>query len=82
MMRAVLRVSPARRAQTQSPHDVLDVEDRVVDDDPQRDHEARQGHRVDRGAGPEQHQPGREQRQRDSNDADDRSTPLVKEDRV
>ena len=48
--RRASRIARAPR-KTQSPHDVLDVEDRIVDDNPQRDDEARQDHGVDRGAG-------------------------------
>ena len=44
------RSPPARRAQAQPPHDVLDVDDRVVHDHPDRDHEPGQDHRVDRRA--------------------------------
>jgi len=87
-MRAVLRVSPARRAarvaltprEAQAPHDVLDVDDRVVDNDTQRDHEARQYHRVDGGAGLEQDEGSGEQRQRNGDDADDCGAQFVKKD--
>ena len=37
-----------RRGLAQAAHDVLDVDDRVVDDHPDGDDEARQDHRVDR----------------------------------
>ena len=79
MMLAVERVLPSLPMLAQAPHDVLDVDDGVVDHHAKRDHEARQHHRVDRRAGRVEHQPGREQRQRDGDDADQRGAPFVQE---
>ena len=55
-------VAALRGGQAEPSHDVLDVDDGVVDDGAERDHEAGQHHRVDGGAAGVQHQPGRDQR--------------------
>ena len=59
--------------------DVLDVDDRVVDDHPDRDHEPREHHRVDRRAGGVEDERGCHQRERDRGQADDRRPPLEEE---
>ena len=64
---------------TQTPRDVLDVDDGVVDDDPDRDDEPRQDHRVDGHlADVQDHRRGHE-RQRDRDEADQRRPPLEQE---
>jgi hypothetical protein len=63
----------------QAPRDVLDVDDRVVDDDPDRDHEPGQDHRVDGGAGEEQDEPGGREREWDGHQTDQRRPPLEQE---
>ena len=74
-------LAPLRGGQAESSHDVLDVDDGVVDDGAERDHEARQHHRVDGGAAGVEHQPGRDQRHRDGDDADQRAAPVEQEQR-
>ena len=64
-------------ALAQAPHDVLDVENGVVDHDAKRDHEARQHHRVEGRAAPVEHEHRRQQRQRYGHDADQRRTQFV-----
>ena len=49
----------------QAPHDVLDVDDRVVDDDADAITKPGQDHRVDRRAAQVEHEHRRHQRQRD-----------------
>ena len=63
----------------QSSHDVLHVDDRVVDDDTDGDDEPRQDHHVDNGAERLQHENSREQRQRNRDQADERGAPLEEE---
>ncbi len=62
----------------QPPHDVLYVDNGVVDDDSQRDREAGHNHRIDGDPTQIEHEPGRYQRQRDHHDADQRGTPREK----
>jgi hypothetical protein len=63
----------------QPPHDVLEIDDRVVDDGTQGDHQARERHGVDRRVSPVQHQQRRHRGQRDGQQADQRGPPLVQE---
>ncbi len=63
----------------QASPDVLDVDDRVVDDHPERDHEPREDHHVDRLAPRVEDQSGGDERQRDRDDADQRRPPLEEE---
>ena len=61
------------------PEDVLDVDDRVVDELPDRDGEAAEGHHVDRHAGcPERHEGDREA-ERQGRQRDQRRPPLEQE---
>ena len=61
-MLAVDRSLPWLRVLAQAAHDVLHIDDGVVNHLAKRDHQARQHHGVDRGAHPVEHEPGREQR--------------------
>ena len=70
---------PAGARLAQSPDDVLDVDDRVVDDHPDGDHQPRQDHHVDRRAAQVEHEQGGDQRQRDRDQADERRPPLEQE---
>ena len=72
MIDAVDLVLPSCAVLAQAAHDVLDVDDGVVDDHPEGDDEPGQDHRVDGGAPPVEHQPGGHQRQRDGDEADQR----------
>ena len=63
----------------QAPDDVLDVDDGVVDDRAEGDHEPRQDHGVDRGLAQVEHEHRRHQRERDREQADQRHPPLVEE---
>jgi hypothetical protein len=49
---------PLRAMFTQAPNDVLDVDDRVVDDVAQSDHQSGQDHGVDRDSLPGEHEAG------------------------
>ena len=60
----------------QPPHDVLDVDDGVVDDDSDGDHESGQDHGVDGCAAHVEYEGAGDQRQRDGDDADQRGPPL------
>ena len=62
MTRAVDMRRPVESLLPQPPHDVLDVDDRVVDDDADGNHQPGQDHRVDHCARPVQHQPRGHQR--------------------
>ena len=57
-------------------HDVLDVDDGVVDDDPDGDHEPGQDHGVDGGAAHVEYEGSGDQRQRDGHHTDQRGPPL------
>ena len=61
------------------PDHVFDVDDRIVDDVAQRDHEAGQDHHVDRGAVVVQHQAGGHDRQRHRRAANQGDAPFVQE---
>ena len=63
----------------QAPHDVLNVDDRVVDHDAERDHEPGQHHDVDRVASHVEDEPGSDQRKRNGGHADERRPPLEEE---
>ena len=77
MMRAA--GAPCSPALAHAPPDVLDVDDRVVDDHADGDHEPREDHRVDRVAAQVEHEHGRHQRQRDRHQADQCGAPLEQE---
>ena len=68
--------APLSAMLTQPPHDVLDVDDGVVDDDPDGDHEPGQDHGVDGGAAHVEYEGSRDQRQGDGDHADQRGPPL------
>ena len=65
MMLAVDWSAPLLAMLAQTPHDVLDVHDGVVDDGADGDHQPRQDHRVDGGPTQVEHEQGGHQRQRD-----------------
>ena len=79
MMRGADLPVPSLAMLTQTPPDVLDVDDRVVDDDADGDHEPRQDHRVDRVSAQVEHHHRRHQGQRDRDQADQRGAPLEEE---
>ena len=66
-------------ALTKTPPDVLHVDDRVVHDHPDGDHQPCQDHRVDRVSAQVEHHQRRHQRKRDRDQADQRGTPLEQE---
>ena len=61
------------------PLDVLDDDDRVVDDDADGQHDAEQGQRVDREAEQLDEGEGADQRHRDGQRRDDRAAPVLQE---
>ena len=63
----------------QPPHDVFDIDDGIIHHRAERNHEAGQHHGVDRGTHEVQRQPGRHERQRHCDDADQRHPPFVQE---
>jgi hypothetical protein len=65
--------------QAQPPHDVLDVDDGVVHDLAERDHQAREHHGVEGAAAIVKQQPRGEQRQRYRRAADERRAPVGEE---
>ena len=60
-------------------HHVLDVDDRVVDDVAECDHQPGQHHRVDRDVHPREHESRADQGERDRRHADHGRPPLVEE---
>ena len=64
----------------QPSHDVLDIDDGIVDHDTYRDDQAGQDHRVDGRPAQLEHESGGHQRQRDRNEADERRPPVEQED--
>ncbi len=63
--------------QAQPPHDVLDVDDRIVHDLAERDDQPGDDHRVERAAAIAQDQRGGDERERNRDDADERRAPVV-----
>ena len=68
-----------RAAQAQPPHDVLHADDRVVDHDADRHDQAGEDHGVDLRAAQVENDDGRDERQRDRDQADERGAPLEQE---
>ncbi len=64
---------------TQASHDVLHIDDRVVDHHPDRDDQSREDHHVDGRVAYVEHEDRREQRQRDRDQADEGGPPLEQE---
>ena len=77
--RNVETVAALRPRLAQASDDVLDVDDGVVDHHPDRDHQPRQHHHVDRRVPQVEHQDRRDQRQRDRDQADERRAQLEQE---
>jgi hypothetical protein len=59
--------------------DVLDHDDRVVDHDADRQHQAEQGQHIDREAQQPQHREGADDRHRHGEQRDDRGAPGLQE---
>ena len=65
---------------SQQPLDVLDHDDRVIDQQADREHQPEQGQRVDREAERVEHREGAEQHDRNGDDRDQRRAPALQED--
>ena len=68
-----------RRVLAQAAHDVLDVDDRVVDEHADRDREAAERHRVERVAEVVEHERRGDQRQRNRDERDQRGAHVAQE---
>jgi hypothetical protein len=67
---------PVRVAKAEPASDVLDVDDGVVDDLADGDHQAGQDHRIDRAAEGDEHDGAGQHRERDRQRADERRPPV------
>ena len=70
---------PLRARPPQTPRDVLDANDRVVDENADGNRQPRQHHHVERLAAQVQDEQGGRQRRQDRRDADQRGTPVPQE---
>ena len=80
MIDAVDWVLPALRASRSRLHDIFDVDNGIVDDRAERDHQPGQHHRVDRRPSGVEHEDRGHERQRNRHDADQRGPPVQEED--
>ena len=71
------RALPLLAMLAETPHDVFDVDDRVIDNSAEGDYEPRQHHGVDRRPTKVEHQRACHQRQRNRGATDQGDTPLV-----
>ena len=72
-------LAPLLTPPSELPDDLVDSDDGIIDDGPHGDHEARQHHRVERGAADVQDECRSQQRQRDGDQADHRGPPRGEE---